>query len=125
MAIDPVLQVQDPSRMLPAGEFVLNGQVEDEIATPVVGLNVPTPRNSHCIPFIVANDPALQVHDVRKTLPLGELVLPGQFEHETAVPGEGLYVPATHKVQAIPFTVALDPALQVHCVTLCAPLEVK
>ena len=71
-------------------------------------------HNSHCIPIVEPNDPALQIHEVKKELPIGEFVFSGQSVHAVAVPLANSYLLAAHRLHVWPFVVAIDPVLHVH-----------
>jgi len=100
--------------MLPVGEFVFDGQLEHEVAVPVVDLYFPGAHNTQLIPSEVAKDPVLQVHCKLLLAPPGEFVFNGQFEQAAAVPLAGLNFPMPHNVHATPFAVAYEPGLQLH-----------
>lgn len=107
-------------------------------ADPAFALYFPAAHRSHGPPF-GPFEPALQVQSNCASLPASEFDLGGQARHDVAsttaptdveylpvaqsahaaVPGRGLYLPATHCVQGPP-SAPVEPALQVQ--STCASL---
>lgn len=81
--------------VVPMDDFVFVGHVVHESAGPRMSLYVPAGQNEHGVPFALAVDPVLQMHDVISMLEMGELVFVGHAKRAPGPP-KFLYSPVLH-----------------------------
>ena len=110
--LDPALQVQAATPVLPAGEKEFAGQ-PTQPEEPVPPLYVP-PKHCVHVPPSGPVDPALQMQAATAVLPAGESEFVGQ-PRQGEGPVADLYVPPKHCVHVPPLG-PLDPALQMQAV---------